>query len=111
MLICQLIYSQRIARACTQRLKTISRLIFYRSGQDKAQLTERAAGFGGPGVEAGLHGSAVFAVLGRDLNGSPALQRRRDRVGEDEGVLADHPQKARSGIAAHLAEAFGERLP
>src|SRR5262249_3423019 len=31
--------------------------------------------------------------------------------GQDEGVLADHAQKARPGIATHLAEAFGERLP
>ncbi len=32
-------------------------------------------------------------------------------MGQDEGVLADHAQKARPGIAAHLAEALGQRRP
>src|SRR5262249_21676602 len=64
MLICQLIYSQRIAMACKQRLKAICKLIFYRSGQDHAQLTKWPAGLGCPGVKAGLHSGAVFAVLG-----------------------------------------------
>src|SRR3984893_18062050 len=32
-------------------------------------------------------------------------------MGKDEGVLADHAQKARAGIAAHLAEALRQRLP
>src|SRR6516162_4346386 len=32
-------------------------------------------------------------------------------MGEDEGVLADHAQKARAGVAAHLAEALCQCLP
>ena len=50
------------------------------------------------------------AVLRRRQAG-PVLQPGNDRWRQDEGVLADHAQKGRPGIAAHLAEPLGQRLP
>src|SRR5439155_1044936 len=82
-----------------------------RGGEDQAQLAERPAGLGGPGVEARLNRGAVLAVFWRGIDRTPMLECRSDRISQDEGVLADHAQKTRAGIAAHLAAALGERLP
>src|SRR5438105_15365106 len=86
-------------------------LFLDRGGEDQAQLAKRPAGFGGPAVEVRLDQGAVLAVLWRGIHRGPALQTGSDRVGQDEGVLADHAQKGRAGIAAHLAEALRQRLP
>src|SRR5215813_7724628 len=57
--------------------------ILDRGGEDQAQLTKRPAGFRGPGVEAGLDGATVLAVLGRRVDSSPVPQRRCHRGRQD----------------------------
>src|ERR1700686_1667957 len=87
------------------------RSILDRPGEGQAQLTARTAALCRPGVERRLHCGAVLSVLRRRRDRSPMLQRGDNGRGQDEGVLTDHAQKARAGIAAHLTETLRQRLP
>src|SRR6185437_9153220 len=86
-------------------------LLIHRHREDQAELAQRPAALAGPAVEDLLRRGPLAAVFRGSGHPGPMLEPGADRARQHECVLADHAQKTRPGIAAHLAELLAERVP
>src|SRR5579883_183735 len=83
----------------------------HRRRERHAEVGERKPGFLVPGIEYLADADAVLLALGLAQKRTPVLERLHHGIGEDERVLAGHPQEIGTGVAAELVEALGEIVP